>query len=221
MIGRFSAQMAADRDHWKTVIFPILLSIVAGSLGIVELHCACVASEHGGILLAGPSGSGKSTLSFALAQSGLGFLSDDRTFCSLREGRLSAWSVPTLLKLRPEAGAWFEEFHGQQARDMLNGEPVFRFDPVRQFGLRRPQRCEPRQIIFLERRAESGFCLGAISRSEAAARLEQDLMAEFPAALEKQAVIIDKLTQLPCWRLQYAGRPQEIAEQLVRHFKRD
>jgi hypothetical protein len=220
IVGRFSRQMAADLNHWKTVIFPILLTIVSGSLGVAEVHCACVAIDERGILLSGPSDSGKSTLSFALAQAGLGFLSDDRTFCSLRDGKLLAWSTPALLKLRSEAGAWFEEFQGKHPRDVQNGELVFRFDPGRQFGLRRLLQCEPKWLVFLERQATSGFCMRPIFRSEAAFRLEKDMIAEFPAALEKQAMIIDKLTELPCWQLQYGGSPQSISEQLLHHFER-
>src|SRR5580692_4071986 len=116
VIGRFSAAMAADTTYWKTVIFPMLLTIVGGSVGIAELHCACVAKEENGVLLAGPSGSGKSTLALALSQTGFGFVSDDRTFCSLDKDEVHAWGLPTRLKLRREAAVWFQE--------LRNGHPT-------------------------------------------------------------------------------------------------
>jgi hypothetical protein len=56
-----------------------------------------------------------------------------------------------------------------------------------------------------------------MERSLARSRIEIDLMAEAPAAVEAQTEIIEKLLALPCWHLQYGGSPQEIAEQLTRH----
>jgi hypothetical protein len=88
VIGRFSASMAADHSYWKTVIFPILLTTIGASVGIAELHCSGVAKKQGGLLLVVPGRSGKSTLAVALAQAGFAFLSDDRTFCSWRNGQL-------------------------------------------------------------------------------------------------------------------------------------
>src|SRR5579863_688783 len=37
IIGRMSPALAGDFRYWRTVVFPILLSIVAGSIGLVEL----------------------------------------------------------------------------------------------------------------------------------------------------------------------------------------
>lgn len=56
-----------------------------------------------------------------------------------------------------------------------------------------------------------------MARNEVRSRIEQDLMAEVPEAVRKQADTIESLLALPCWRLEYAGRPQVIAEQLARH----
>jgi hypothetical protein len=108
VIGRFSGGIAADQGYWKTVVFPILLTIVGASVGVAELHCSCVSKKQNGLLLVGPGRSGKSTLAVALAQAGFGFLSDDRTFCSWRKGELLAWGLATTLKLRSDAGEYFE-----------------------------------------------------------------------------------------------------------------
>ena len=91
VIGRFSSKLATDDLYLRSVVFPMMLSILSSSLGVVELHCACVAKEGKGFLLFGPSGSGKSTLSVALARCGFGFLSDDRTYCSRADDRLLLW----------------------------------------------------------------------------------------------------------------------------------
>lgn len=220
VIGRFSAGMVADTGYWRTVIFPILLSVLAGSVGIVELHASCVAESQSGLVLIGPGGSGKSTLAMALTHAGFRFLADDRIFCSFKRGKLSAWGMPRPLKLRPEAAAWFEEFRGREPRGfqkaVQNGELVFHCEPNQQFGRPVSRECEPRVLIFLDRQNRTGFSMTPMERSEARRRIEIDLMHENPEAVDAQAETIEKLLDLPCCHLEYGGRPQEIAEQLTR-----
>jgi len=220
VIGRFSAGMAADRAYWKTVIFPIMLTVVGASVGIAELHCSCVAKHQKGLLLVGPGRSGKSTLAVALAQIGFGFLSDDRTLCSWRAGKLLAWGLATTLKLRSEAAVHFEEFKDEEPTHLLNGERVFRFEPEFELGLERVRLCEPRLLVFLERSERPAFCLTTMSSAEAAARLEADLMAELPDAAALQMEVVEKLADRPCYLLQYGGRPQNAAHELAMHFDR-
>src|ERR1700722_12588323 len=149
VIGRFSAAMAGDGRYWNTVIFPMLISILAGSLGIVELHASCVAREQDGLVLMGPSRSGKSTLALALIEAGFRLLSDDRTFCSFKEGNLLAHGLPRPLKLRRDAAAWFEELRDREPTDVQSGERVFYCEPNRPFGRQSLSACEPRALLFL------------------------------------------------------------------------
>jgi hypothetical protein len=222
--GRFSIKMGSDRDYWQAVVFPMLMSVVAASVGIVELHCACVVKNNKGYLLAGPSRSGKSTLVMALAHAGFAFLSDDRTFCSANKQELSAWGVVPSVKLRHEARIWFHELAQREPTDIANGESILRFDPESQLGLKRAKYCEPECLIFLDRRdldrrERPQFYLQAISPQDAAQRLDRELMAE-PAALEeKQRKVIQELVVMPCWQLQYWGDPGVIAPRLARHFE--
>jgi hypothetical protein len=220
VIGRFSAGAANDRVFWRMVVFPVLLTITGASLGIVELHCSCVARQQNGLLLIGPGRSGKSTLAVALAQAGFGFLSDDRTFCSWRKGKLLAWGLATTLKLRSDAGKHFRELKDEKLADLPNGERGFRLEPEFELGLERVRNCEPRLLVFLERSENPGFCLSNLSSREAAARLEEDLMTELPDVAAMQMEVIGKLTELPCCLLQYGGRPQDVAKELVLHFER-
>lgn len=218
VIGRFSTTMAADRGYWRTVIFPILLSIIAGSVGIVELHASCVARDDQGLILMGPSRSGKSTLSMALAQVGFRFLSDDRTFCALRQGRLQAYGLPRPLKLRQEAGHWFNEFRDREPTHVQDGVPVFHCDPNGGRGQQHMPTCEPKLLVFLERQESPAFCLEQLNRSEARSCIEADLLAEANDAVEKQATIIDNLLSIPHVHLRYGGRPQLIAQEISALF---
>jgi hypothetical protein len=220
VIGRFSSGIAADQGYWKTVVFPILLTMVGASVGVAELHCSCVSKKQNGLLLVGPGRSGKSTLAVALAQAGFGFLSDDRTFCSWRKGELLAWGLATTLKLRSDAGEYFEELQGRQPTDFQNGEPSFRLAPELGLGIERVRRCEPRMLVFLERSETPGFYLTRMSSVEAAARLEEDLVAEPPEAAAQQMEVIGQLAERPCRLLRYGGLPQGVAKQLAMHFER-
>ena len=151
----------------------------------------------------------------ALTEAGFRFLSDDRIFCSIKQGKLLAWGMPRPLKLRREAAAWFEEFRDREPTDVQNGELVFHCEPRRQFGQQRFPECTPRLLVFLERRQEASFSMTPMSPSEVRSRVETDLLAEAPEAIQKQMETIDELMALPLWRLQYGGRPQVIAEHLA------
>lgn len=214
VLGRFSAAMAADTRHWKTIIFPMLLSIVAGAVGLVELHASCVAKDQLGLILLGPSQSGKSTLAMAFTEAGFQLLSDDRTFCSLTHGQLQAWGLPRPLKLRREAASWFDDLRGQEPTDAQNGERVFHFEPKQ----RSVTKCNPQLLVFLERQEQCGFSVIPMKRGDARSRIEKDLMAETPEAIRKQAGCIDQLLSLPRCLLRYGGRPQVIADQLAPFF---
>lgn len=218
VMGRFSSPIGNDRSYWKTVVFPVLLTITSATLGIVELHCSAVAKQQKGLLLVGAGRSGKSTLAVALAQEGFGFLSDDRTFCSWQKGKLSAWGLATTLKLRSDAGKHFRELQAKEPNDLPNGERGFRLEPELALGLECVRRCEPRLLVFLERSQNPGFCLTDLSSEAARARLEEDLMAELPEAAAAQMEVIERLAELPCRLLRYGGRPQIAAKKLAGYF---
>jgi hypothetical protein len=214
VIGRFSAAMAGDATHWGMVVFPMLLTIMAGSVGLVELHSSCVSIDGRGLLLMGPSRSGKSTLAKALSDAGCGWLSDDRVFCSLNRGNLRAWGLPRPLKLRREAGVWFDDYRDREPTDVQNGERVFHCTPLRS-AQPHVHECEPRLLVFLERQERDEFSTMPISRREVRCRIERELLAEDREAVTRQSEVIDHLLSLPCRILRYGGRPQVIAEQLI------
>lgn len=218
VIGRFSASMSADAKYWRTVIFPILLTIVSASVGVAELHGACVATDQYGILLAGPSGSGKSTLATALCRRGFSFLSDDRTFCSLHNNEVLGWGLSTPLKLRAEAALWFHELQSEQPGRVHSGEPAFWLDPVDQLGLKRIRCCPVRSLVFLERGAYSHCNWSRITSVEAQNRLSADLMPELPEAAAKRSDTLARLVESPCWLLRYGSEPSETVRSIMEHL---
>jgi hypothetical protein len=215
VIGRFSPAMGADRAYWKRVVFSNLLTALSGSIGVTELHCGCAVRGSSGLLLSGCSGSGKSTLALALARAGFVFLSDDRTWVSYRDGRLQAWGLPTLLKLRPDAVALFPELRDLKPSVLQDGRTALQVDVGSQLGLPRALRCEPHWLVFLERHESPTSTLTRMPAEEAAARLSQDLLPEAPSAAEKQWETIQRLVDRGCWLLRFGGTPQEASELLT------
>lgn len=218
IVGRFSQAVATDTDYWNRVIFPMMMSVVAATIGIAELHCACVAKGGRGLLLSGKSGSGKSTLSLALSSRGFGFLSDDRTFISLRGGKLLAWAPLTELKLRSGAINSFPELNWAEANVAEIGQHSLRLPPE-SLGLIRARECEPGALIFLEPRPCSGFRLLNISQTEAESRLRDDLMAESPESELRQVANIAELSARPSAVLQYSDPPPSVANTLAARFE--
>lgn len=215
-IGRFSPAMGADQVYWKTVVLPVLMSVLGPSAGVTGVHCGCVAREGRGLLLAGRSGSGKSTLTFALARIGFSFLSDDWTYLSHSEGGLRAWGLTTRLKLLPDAIQLFPELQAFTPGTSVNGEQACEIDPELQLGFRRSRCCDPCVVVFLERRLSSGFVLTEMSASEAAERLEEDILAETTELLIPQLKLIQCLTSRRNLLLRYGGKPQVIADQVAK-----
>ena len=213
-IGRLSPAMAADQERWKTVVFPNLLSLIGPAIGVAGLHCACVVREGRGLLLAGPSGSGKSTLTMALGLRGFSFLSDDWTYFSHDAGGISAWGLIPRLKLLPPAAAYFPELAQFNIATSVNGEEAFGIDPNKNLGIARSRSCEPQQLVFLERTSNPEFTLTRMPASDAAAHLEENLLADTLEALKSQLDIVQRLVDRGPWQLRYGGAPDEVAKKL-------
>src|SRR5215468_4353287 len=209
--GRFTPQLANDSQFWKTILFPSLLTIFGPTVGVTPLHCACVSWNGSGLLLAGGSGSGKSTLSLALAQAGFDFLSDDRTLIGERNGKILAWPLSPEMKHSASAAAHFPALKDIDHHEIWKGEPVFRFDPVETFGVRRAECCEPSWIVFLERQSDPGFALEEIDPEEAARRLRKGLLRDTHTATARELQTIDLLSRGRCRMLRYGGNPHTVA----------
>lgn len=210
-LGRFARDVASDSWLWKTVIFPVVLTVFAGAGGNPVVHCACVAWKGKGTLLAGASGSGKSTLSLALVQAGFGFVSDDRTVLSFRDGRLRASGLGRCLKLRPEALAHFPVVAGRYSTDRRNKEPAIYLDPGEECGVERIYDCQPETVIWLERKDSPTFDIETISSDEVACRLEAELPQETNETASAQRQVIDRLAGCNCFLLRHGGNPHSTA----------
>jgi hypothetical protein len=209
--------MAADSAYWERVIFPTLVGLASDALGVTVIHCACVERDGAGLLLAGESGAGKSTLSLAMARCGFAFLSDDWTYLSYADEQLLAWGLNTPLKLLPDAVQHFPELRALEPGVSLNGERAFEADPKEVFGVRRCLRCEPRWLVFLERRDQPGLTLTRMPPEEAARRLgsaQGRLPPGFSELRKTQRATIRSLVERECWLLQHGEDPEAVSHAL-------
>ena len=218
-LGRFSRDLEFDSQFWKSIFFPIFMSVIGGSIGVAELHGSCVVKNKRGLFLLGSSHSGKSTLATAFAFAGFEFLSDDRVYCAVRNGTLQAWGIPNFLKLRPEAQSWFPELKLAKTVNSLDGEPAVLLKPELQSNIKSAQHCEPAMLIFLDQQKSDCFDLSEASRSDVAQWVDRELMAEPWSAIEEQRKVVDQLSRISCWHLHYGGNPAAIAARLTNHFE--
>jgi hypothetical protein len=219
VMGRFSRDLSLDCGFWKTIFFPILMTVIGGSIGIAELHCSCVVKNNKGLLLLGPSHSGKSTLATALALSGFEFLSDDRAYCALRNGSLQAWGIPNFLKLRPEAQSWFPQLHRAQPMKSIDGEAAFLVQPDLRDEVRAAKHCEPAMLVFLDQQQSDQFRLSKAEPSQVFRAIDSELIADRENSVEQQCKVADRLSRASCWHLIYGGKPQTVAASLANHFE--
>lgn len=217
VIGLFSPAMARDSSYWKRVLLPVLLGATSASIGLTPLHCACVVKNGRGLVLAGPSGVGKSTLAVFLCLRKFAYLSDGWTFFSRSGSGVQAWSLPTPVKLLPDAVEFFPELGNASPGRALNGEFAYEVDPAAMFGVDRSECCEPHWLVFVERTDRSAALFRTISSDEAFSRFATELES-LPACIsdmrEVQLQTINTLVDRECWLFRHALSPMAAAKEL-------
>jgi hypothetical protein len=118
---------------------------------LTPIHGACVAWRGRGVLLCGDSGAGKSSLSFACAQRGWSFLSDDAT-CLVRgrKGR-SVIGNPQHIHFRESALELFPDLQRIPLRPRINGDISIELPTDSYQGLKTAKEAEIDFVLFLNR----------------------------------------------------------------------
>ena len=212
-----SASVARDIRFWKERLIPITLGVLGAAIGLVPVHCACLASKGDGLLIAGMSGAGKSTLSMALTQTGFNYVSDDWTYMSAQGGQLVAHGTSAPVKLLPDAVQHFQSLSSHSLQTSMNGELAYEVDVLQAFGASVERACEPRWLVLLERIQQAGCEFARMPSTEAQEYLNstvERLPTQLPEASVRRAQIIESISLLPCWSLRYGGPPQFAAKQL-------
>ena len=208
VVATVGEEVAGDQLFWDRLLLPIAMGVLGAAVGVVPVHCACLAVDGAGLLIAGSSGAGKSTLSVALAHSGCSFLSDDWTFLSQTGGQLTAHGMSTPAKLLPDCESFFPFLAEYPIRPALNQEMAFELPP-QDLNTQVELSCQPRWFLFLQR--STGECrLDPVSPDEARRYVEgsvERLPAELTDIAQRRTVIIEGISRLSCWKLTYGGPP--------------
>jgi hypothetical protein len=141
------ADPAFFRYHFLDLMAGIMLT--PRNFGIV--HSACVSLNGRGVLLCGHSKAGKSTLSFAYAQRGWTFISDDAVYTIRNRPGRSVIGNPMQLRLRADAARLFPLLANYAVILRQNGEFGFEIPTAELPGLTRAFTCEIDHVVFLNR----------------------------------------------------------------------
>jgi hypothetical protein len=219
VLAAVSEELAGDQLFWDRLLLPIAMGILGAAVGVVPVHCACLAIDGAGLLIAGASGAGKSTLSVALAKSGFTFLSDDWTYLSQSGDQLTAHGMSVPAKLLPDCERFFPFLAGYPIRPALNQELAFELPP-QDLATQVELYCQPRWFFFLERGTADGCRLDPVSPHEARQYVElsvERLPPELTDIARRRAAIMAEIPRLSCWKLTYGG-PPAVAVQGLQQF---
>jgi hypothetical protein len=208
--------VANDKHFWNEILLPIAIGVLGASIGTVPVHCACLASDEGGLLVAGTSGAGKSTLSAAMAQSGFDYVSDDWTYISTTGEELNAHGMGARIKLLPDTVSHFPGLRQHRVNPSMNGELAYEV-MAEEFGARVRHRCQPRWGVFLERSLQAGCDFMPLSMQRALHYLESSverLPTQLSDVAQVRARIMNQIAALPWFSFRYGGTPQFAARQL-------
>lgn len=220
--GVFSPEVVADATRWRKDILPAIAGVLAPAISVVPIHAACLATSVSGVLLTGPSGTGKSTLSITLARLGYRFLGDEWTYLAEHNGEVLAWSLPTPVKLLPDAITYFPELSSYRCASSLNGELAYEVSPQKCFTLSRAVSCRVKCIVLLERSAERGCSIEPASATDAISQLTADmepLTGELKCAYQQQLALLRRMSHVVCIRARFNFPPLQVARALHRAIK--
>jgi hypothetical protein len=154
------ADPAFFRYHFLDMMAGIMLT--PRNFGIV--HSACVSLNGRGLLLCGHSKAGKSTLSFACAQRGWTFISDDAVYTIRKQPGRRVIGNPMHLRLRPDAASLFPQLENHAVVLRQNGEFGFEIPTGELPGLERAFTCEIDHVVFLNRAKGASAEIGPLPK---------------------------------------------------------
>jgi hypothetical protein len=165
------ADSAFFRYHFLDIMAGLLL--VPPHFAII--HAAGVALDRHGVLLCGDSGAGKSTLSFACAQRGWTFISDDACYALRKNPGCGVIGNPLSIRLRDDASQFFPQLRERSVVLRQNGEFGFEILTSSLPAFATAFQCDIDHIVFLDRRPAGRAQLCALPKDEAERRLEDVL----------------------------------------------
>lgn len=234
--GWITPAAAADSAFFRYHFLDLMAGMLLAPMHFGIVHSGCVALDGQGVLLCGHSGAGKSTLSFACAQRGWTFVSDDAVYVPRNRAGRMVIGNPLYLRLRPDAGALFPQLHEHSVVLRQNGEFGFEISTATLPRFTTAFKCHVGHLVFLNRSKTGGTRIVSFPKDEARRRLENVLEYTFactqasagnrgemflsdPQARVEQKAAVGELLAADVHELSYSslGPAVECLESLMRH----
>ena len=167
------------------------------------IHSGCVELNGSGILICGDSGAGKSTLSYACAQAGWTYITDDGSYLiNDRKDRLIVGNC-NQARFRPSSAMFFPELDGHEVtRRAEDGKPSIELSTAPFEHITRSHTAHIEHVIFLNRREPKCQELVPFSRDVARYFMRQPLFST-PEMMEIQIAAIERLLAANVLELRY------------------
>jgi hypothetical protein len=211
-IGFISEELVKDEMGFLTPFLSDLFDLTSGTLGLTEVMAGCVALGDRGLLIFGPSQSGKSTSGYLAGKLGMELHADQVTCLEIVNGKLRAWGQFWPPAFRPETLEFLPELKNITRPFYFRDFTLWCLEPSR-FRPVKAASVAPVSCVFLERAASAAPRLSRLSKPELATRLFQSLPFTEEACFEAQrSDVVNRLAELPAYRLRYPADPQTAAE---------
>ena len=200
-------------DAWVQYVWHALTWLMLREHPLVALHAAACAVDGVALLIVGPSGCGKSTLSWALAQQGADYFSDESAF--LRQPDCRLFVRPQRVSLRsggvatlaaaPDIAEWFQSKPNDRKCAPALPTP------------KAPCPQDESLLLFVEGFGDAP-ALAPLTGGDAARRLAAVMGYGEPSPLARLAAAADIVSRLPC-RALTIGKPEETAAALIMYAR--
>jgi hypothetical protein len=220
-IGFLAEGLAEDKLGLTSPFIDTIFYLTAGSLGLVSLTAACVATGDKGILVMGPADSGKTTACYLSTKVGLEFHADQAVFLEPGSNTLGAWGDFFPAAFRPQALQFLPELQ-TSAQPFSYCDFRFYYLNKRVFQAARARPVEPVCCVYLGRKSAPEPRLSPVSAAESSRRLSENLPFKDDDRFNAQrAHVLNSLANLPAYQLDYASDPAIAAvflrDLLARH----
>jgi hypothetical protein len=210
-IAFVSERFAEDVFGFTSPFIDTLFYMTSGSLGLVPLAAACVASGTKGLLLLGGPNQGKTTVSYLAAKGGgLTYFADQSVFLEVISSQLHAWDDFVPVAFRPETLEFLPELKPTTHR-FSYCDFSFYYGAKHTPHPPRTGGVTPVCCVILEREAAASPRLVSLSETdrsryitECVAFLDEERFAE------QRLRVLERLRRLPTYALAYGSDPATV-----------
>lgn len=183
--GWMTPATVADPAFFRYHFLDLMAGIMLTPMNFGVVHSGCVALNGRGVLLCGHSRAGKSTLSFACAQRGWTFISDDAIQTIRKNPSRKVIGNPLFLRLRPDAPDLFPQLENRAVVLRQNGEFGFEIPTADIPGFETAFTCEIDHVVFLNRGSERAARIKPFPKDRARKWMEDVLELTFTCAADR------------------------------------